>query len=153
MDQEEILKRVGELSEPILAGEGFELVEIQFRRESRGWILRLFVDREGGMSLDDCVRLSHEIGRGLDVEDLIEMPYTLEVSSPGLTRSLKTSRDFLRYRDRLAKITTTQPIGNRRQFKGRLRGLEEDRIRLEMDGETFQIPLDQVAKANLEIEF
>ena len=92
MDQEEILKRVGELSEPILAGEGFELVEIQFRRESRGWILRLFVDREGGMSLDDCVRLSHEIGRGLDVEDLIEMPYTLEVSSPGLTRSLKTSR-------------------------------------------------------------
>ena len=94
------------LADPILSSEGFELVEIEFRREARGWVLRLYVDKEGGITLDDCAQISQEIGRNLDVEDFIMTPYILEVSSPGLTRSLKTEKDFMKYRDRLVKVTT-----------------------------------------------
>ncbi len=153
MVPQEIINRVGRLAGPLLSGEGFELVEVQFRRETRGWVLRLYVDREGGVTLEDCARISHEIGRNLDVEDLILSPYILEVSSPGLTRSLKTQKDFMKYRDRLVKVTTVHPIENRRHFKGRLREIEENRIRIEVDGEEMvEIPLSEIAKANLEVD-
>jgi len=153
MTSEEIVDHVRRLADPILSDEGIELVEVEYRREARGWILRLYVDKEGGISLEDCARISREIGRNLDVEDLIMTPYNLEVSSPGLTRSLKSEKDFMKYRDRLVKVTTTQPIGNRRQFKGRLRGVLGNQVQVEMDGEVFQIPLSDIAKAHLEIEF
>ena len=80
------------MADPILSNEGMELVEIEYRREARGWVLRLYIDKEGGVTLDDCTRISQEVGRSLDVEDFILIPYTLEVSSPGLTRPLKTKR-------------------------------------------------------------
>jgi len=153
MVSREIIDRVECLAGSLLSTEGFELVEVQFRREARGWVLRLYVDREGGVTLEDCAQISREIGRNLDVEDSIPFPYVLEVSSPGLTRSLKTQKDFIRYRNRLVKITTIRPIENRRHFKGRLQGVDEDRIRIEMDGEeTVQIPLSDIAKANLEVD-
>jgi ribosome maturation factor RimP len=153
MVQQEIIDRVSRLADSILSREGFELVEIQFRREARGWVLRLYVDREGGVTLEDCAQISHEIGRNLDVEDFILYPYILEVSSPGLTRPLKTQKDFMKYRDRLVKVTAIHPIENRRHFKGRLRGVEENRIRIEINGgEMVQIPLSEVARANLEID-
>ncbi len=152
MIPEEIIQRVRQLADPILITEGLELVEIEFRREARGWVLRLYVDKEGGMTLDDCTWVNQEIGRSLDVEDWILTPYTLEVSSPGLNRSLKHEKDFLKYRDRRVKVTTNEPIGNRRQFKGRLRGIEDNQIQIEVDGEIFQIPLTKIAKANLEMD-
>jgi ribosome maturation factor RimP len=148
----EIVDRVSAMVVPILLSEGMELVDIEYRRESKGWVLRLYLDKEGGVTLDDCTRISQEVGRGLDVEDFIQTPYTLEVSSPGLTRSLKTEKDFMKYRYRLIKVKTIDPIGNRRQFKGRLVEVSGNRIDLEVDGEVFQIPLSNVAKANLEIE-
>jgi ribosome maturation factor RimP len=130
-----------------------ELIDVEHRREARGWVLRLYIDKEGGVTLDDCSRVSQEVGRVLDVEDFILTPYTLEVSSPGLNRVLKREKDFVKYRDRLIRVKTFDPIGNRRQFKGRLLGLAENRIEIEVDGETFQIPLSNVTKANLEMEF
>jgi ribosome maturation factor RimP len=130
-----------------------ELVEIQYRREQGGWILRLFIDKEGGVTLDDCTRISQEVGRSLDVEDFIPSPYTLEVSSPGLTRSLKDEKEFIKYRNRLIKVKTFNPIESRRQFKGKLLKVSENQIEIETDGGVFQIPLSNVAKANLEIEF
>ena len=152
MVPEEIIGHVRRLADPILSDEGFELVQVEYRREPRGWGLRLYVDKEGGITLDDCARISQEIGRNLDVEDFILVPYTLEVSSPGLTRSLRSEKDFMKYRDRLVKVTTTQPIGNRRQFKGRLRGILGSQVQIEMDGEVFQIPFSDIAKAHLEID-
>ena len=148
----EIVDRVWAVANPILSDEGMELVDIEYRRESKGWILRLTLDKEGGVTLDDCSRVSHEVGRSLDVEDLIQNPYTLEVSSPGLTRPLRTEKDFMKYRHRLIKVKTLDPIENRRQFKGRLLGVSEKRIEIEIDGGVFQIPLSNVGKANLEFD-
>lgn len=138
--------------DPILLSEGMELVDIEYRRESKGWVLRLYLDKEEGVTLDDCTRISQEVGRSLDVEDIIQTPYTLEVSSPGLTRSLKTEKDFMKYRHRLIRVKTIDPIRNRRRFKGKLLGVSENRIEIEVDGGVFQIPLSNVAKANLEID-
>jgi ribosome maturation factor RimP len=152
MVEREILDRVRAMVDPILLNEGMELVDIEYRRESKGWILRLYLDKEGGITLDDCTRVSQEVERSLDVEDFIQTPYTLEVSSPGLTRPLKTEKDFIKYCHRLIKVKTVDPIENRRQFKGRLLGVSENRIEIEVDGGVFQIPLSNVAKANLEID-
>jgi len=153
MMPQEIIDRVGQLAGPLLLSEGIELVEIQFRREARGWVLRLYVDKEGGVTLEDCAQISQEIGRNLDVEDFILTPYILEISSPGLTRSLRTKKEFMKYCDRSIKVTTVRPIENRRHFKGKIRGVEENRIRIETDGgEVIQISLSDIAKANLEID-
>jgi ribosome maturation factor RimP len=152
MVEREILDRVRAMVDPILLNEGMELVDIEYRRESKGWILRLYLDKEGGVTLDDCTRVSQEVERSLDVEDFIQTPYMLEVSSPGLTRPLKTEKDFMKYCYRLIKVKTVDPIENRRQFKGRLLGVSENRIEIEVDGGVFQIPLSNVAKANLEID-
>ncbi len=149
---QEIIDRVRQLAASLLTSDGFELVEVEFRREPRGWVLRFYVDKEGGITLDDCTQISREIGRNLDVEDIILSPYHLEVSSPGLTRSLKSEKDFVKYRNRLIKVTTHQAIGNRRQWRGRIQGVEGDQIQIEVDGELLQIPLSNVAKANLEID-
>jgi ribosome maturation factor RimP len=149
----EVIDRVRAIANPILSSEGMELVEIEYRREASGWVLRLYIDKEGGVTLDDCTRVSQEVGRSLDVEDFILTPYTLEVSSPGLTRSLKDEKDFIRYCNHLIKVRTFSRIENRRQFKGKLLKVSENRIEIEAEGKIFQIPLSNVAKANLELEF
>jgi ribosome maturation factor RimP len=153
MDPQDVIERVHRLVGPVLLSGGLELVEVEYRREARGWVLRLYVDKEGGITLDDCAQISREIGRNLDVEDFITTPYILEVSSPGLTRSLKTEKDFMKYRDCLVKVRTNQPVENRRQFTGRLRGVAEEGIQIEVDGKVFLLPLSFIAKANLDIEF
>jgi ribosome maturation factor RimP len=152
MVQKEIVERVRTMMDPILSQEGLELADIEYRRESKGWVLRLYLDKEGGVTLDDCTRVSQEVGRNLDIEDFIQAPYTLEVSSPGLTRSLKTEKDFEKNCQRLVKVKTFDPIENRRSFKGRLLRVSEKTIEIESDGGIFQIPLNNVAKANLEID-
>jgi ribosome maturation factor RimP len=153
MMEREIVDRVRAMAEPILLDERMELVDIEYRRESKGWVLRLILDKEGGVTLNDCTRISQEVGRSLDIEDFIQAPYSLEVSSPGLTRPLKTEKDFMKYRYCLIKVKTVDPVENRRQFKGRLLGVSENRIEMEMDGKIFQIPLSNVAKANLEVDW
>jgi ribosome maturation factor RimP len=153
MMEKEIVDRVRAMAEPILLDERMELVDIEYRRESKGWVLRLTLDKEGGITLDDCTRISQEVGRNLDVEDFIQAPYALEVSSPGLTRRLKTEKDFMKYLDSLIKVKTVDPLENRRQFKGRLLKVSENHIEMEVDGEIFQISLSNVAKAHLEVDW
>jgi len=152
MIPKEIVERVQTIIDPILSQEGLELVDIEYRRESKAWVLRLYLDKEGGITLDDCTRISREVGRNLDIEDFIQIPYTLEVSSPGLTRSLKTKKDFIKNFHRLIKVKTFDPIDNRRNFKGKLLGISENKIEIESDRGIFEIPLTNVAKANLEID-
>ena len=150
--EKEIVDRVRAIADPIISDEGMELVDVEYQRESKGWVLRLYLDKDGGVTLDDCTRISQEVGRSLDVEDFIQIPYTLEVSSPGLTRPLKTEKDFMKYRNSLIKVKTLDPIQNRRQFKGRLLGVSANQIEMEAEGGIFQIPLSNVVKANLEVE-
>jgi ribosome maturation factor RimP len=147
----EVADRVRAIVSPIVLDERMELVDVEYRRESKGYVLRLTLDKEGGVTLDDCTRISQEVGRSLDVEDFIQTPYTLEVSSPGLNRPLKTEKDFVKYCGRLIKVKTIDSIENRRQFKGRLMGISEDKIEIESEGRIFEILLSNVAKANLEI--
>ncbi len=149
----EIINRVMKIIDPILLDEGMECVDLEYRREARGWVLRLYIDKEGGVTLDDCARINQHVGRTLDVENPIDTPYHLEVSSPGLTRPLKTEGDFVKYQNRLIKVKTAEPIGNQRQFKGRLLRVVTEGIDIEMDGTVFHIPFQSIAKARLELEF
>jgi ribosome maturation factor RimP len=153
MVPKEIVERVRAIADPLLMNEGMELVEVDYRREARGWVLRLTIDKEGGITLDDCSRVSQEVGRELDVEDFISAPYVLEVSSPGLTRPLKSEKDFIKHCNRLIKLRTVDPIKSRQQFKGKLLGVSNNQIELETEEGIVQIPLAKIAKANLEIEF
>jgi ribosome maturation factor RimP len=150
--EKEIIDRVHAIASPILSDEGMELVDVEYRRESNGWVLRLYMDKTGGVTLDDCTRISQEVGRSLDVEDFISTPYVLEVSSPGLNRPLKRTEDFMKYRNQIIKVKTFDPIENRRHFKGKLLDVSENRIEIGMEGRVFQIPLPNVSKANLEMD-
>jgi ribosome maturation factor RimP len=153
MVPKEIAERVRAIADPILIDEGMELAGVDYRRETRGWVLRLTIDKEGGVTLDDCGRISQQVGRELDVEDFISTPYVLEVSSPGLTRPLKSEKDFIKHCNRLIKLRTVDPINSRQQFEGKLLGVSDNQIQLEMEEGIIQIPLAKIAKANLEIEF
>jgi len=146
-------RAVSKIVEPIVASQGMELVAVEYKREARGWVLRIYLDKKGGVSLDDCVLVSNEVGTVLDVEDLFESPYTLEVSSPGLNRILKKERDFKRFKERSVRIRTHNAIGTRRNFKGRLLGCTKELIQIEVEGQVLHIPLSNVGKANVEFEF
>jgi ribosome maturation factor RimP len=136
---------------PILDEMGLELVEIQFRRES-GWVLRLFIDREGGVTLDDCASVSRQVSAYLEVEDLIDHAYNLEVSSPGLERPLKRRQDFERFAGRRARVKLRQPLDGGRVFIGTLEGLEDDRVKLDVDGRKMEFDLDAITRARLVLE-
>jgi ribosome maturation factor RimP len=149
----EVVERVHSLAQPILVDRGLELVDVEFRRESRGWILRVYLDRPGGVTLDDCQRVSEELGDHLDVEDLIDHPYHLEVSSPGLDRPLTRESDFATFAGKAARISTQEAIQGQRNFRGRLAGLAEGAVLLDLpDGRRIRIPRGLIAKARLEIE-
>ena len=152
MKFENLLQEVRQVVEPILESQGFELVDLEYQRESQGWVLRIYLDRQGGVSLDDCAGISHEVGAVLEVKDLIPSAYILEVSSPGLTRPLKKPEDFNRFRNQMVKIKLYEPLDGRRNFKGTLLGLEGDRVRVEAEQQVYELPLQRIAKANLEID-
>jgi ribosome maturation factor RimP len=153
MKFDRLLQEVQQLIDPILRSQGVELVDLEYQRESQGWVLRVYIDREGGITLEDCSELSGEVGAVLEVRDLIANPYTLEVSSPGLTRPLKKPDDYNKYKNRLVKIRTSEPIEGRRNFKGTLQGLEGEKVYIQAEGKILGIPFQGIAKANLEIEF
>jgi ribosome maturation factor RimP len=144
---------------PILDSMGLELVDIEFGRVGRDAVLRLFIDKDGGITLDDCAGVSRELSLILDVEDVISSNYSLEVSSPGLDRPLKKLSDYERFAGRLIKVRTYEPLpddkGNKRKtFLGKLDGLVDGVVKMTLaEGQTASIPLERVAKANLEFEF
>lgn len=152
MKFENLLQEVRQVVEPILESQALELVDLEYQRESRGWVLRIYLDREGGVSLDDCAGVSHEVGAVLEVKDLIPSAYILEVSSPGLTRPLKKPEDFNKFRNQMVKIKLYEPLDGRKNFKGTLLGLEGDRVRVEVEQQVYELPLQRIAKANLEID-
>ncbi|NIQ96392.1 MAG: ribosome maturation factor [Desulfuromonadales bacterium] len=156
-----IRQKVEGLIEPVLSDLGYELVDLEYRREGRDMVLRFYIDREGGVTLDDCVDVSREVGSLLEVEDVIPGSFRLEVSSPGLDRPLKKKADFERFAGNLARIKMLDRIDpdgrghERKTFVGRLQGLREGSVVLELSdkkGGTALLPLDGIERANLEIE-
>jgi len=150
---ETVTKRVEAIALPVLEELGLELVEAQYRREQSGWVLRLIIDKQDGVSLDDCAAVSRELGQLLDIEDFIDQAYNLEVSSPGLDRPLRSMADFQRFTGRKVKIKTTVPIGGEHVFVGRVKATEGETIILNDGRRELAIPFSQVAKARLEVEF
>lgn len=151
MASPELAQRLAELAEPVARSEGLFLVELIWRRESSGWVLRLYVDRpEGGVSLEECALVSRQLSRLLDVEDLIPGPYHLEVSSPGLTRRLKGRREYDIFSGRPVRLVVRGDQGGTETLAGRLKGLMGEEVLLEMDGRVRAVPLERVAKARLD---
>jgi ribosome maturation factor RimP len=152
--------RVRELALGPVGRAGCELVDVEYRREPAGWTLRLYIDKEGGVSLDDCQRVSQEVGTVLEVEDPIPHRFNLEVSSPGLDRPLRTEASFRDAVGRQVRVAAREPIAGRRNFTGRLISVDPgaggqgaDVVLRGDAGEEFRIPLEAIAKANIVYEW
>jgi ribosome maturation factor RimP len=159
MAKVDVVERVTEIATGIIEPLGMGLVDVEYKREGRDMVLRLFIEKEGGISLDDCADVSREVSDILDVEDCIPEHYTLEVSSPGICRPLKKLADYQRFTGQLIKVKTFELLpddaGNKRKtFLGTLKGVEDGIISIDLkEGQHASVPLDKVAKANLEFEF
>jgi ribosome maturation factor RimP len=153
-DKQGIIAGLEELILPLLESQGAELVELQYGHPKRGrGILRLFVDRPGGgITLEEITRISRIVGGLLEVRDIIPGAYTLEVSSPGLTRTLKKPQDYQRFVGRLVRVTTRAPWEGRQVHCGILQGLEDDRVCLKEGDRLVCIPLSEIARARLDID-
>jgi ribosome maturation factor RimP len=158
--QEPIPDQVRRLLEPVLARDGYELVEVEWVRGAGRWTLRLYVDKAGGFGIDDCQAVSHLADPILDVADFIEPAYDLEVSSPGLERPLRKPADFDRFAGQRARLKTFGPVAGtapdspgRKHWTGILEGFRDGAVELTVDGVLHRVPHDQIAKANLEYDF
>jgi len=153
VSEENIISNIKELLEPILIEKNLELFDIEFKGLGRKGILRVYIDKAEGVTIDDCARISRELGALLDVHEVIPGSYNLEISSPGLTRPLRKPSDYLRFRGKKVKIKTVEDIGNKRVFKGNLLDFIDDTVSLETDGMNYLIPYSKIEKANLELDF
>jgi len=146
--------RIGQLVSQAVESLGYELVEFELKGAGNSSILRIFIDRPDGVSHQDCGLVSEQVGTVLDVEDVIPYKYTLEVSSPGLNRKLFKESDYTRFAGKLAKIQTRIPLQHQRVFKGRLKGLRDGSVTIELpQGNLMEIPLDVIQEARLEFEW
>jgi len=151
-----VAETVRQVAERVAVSRGLELVDVEMKRGHGGQFVRLFVDKEGGIGLDELQAVSEEISAILDAEDPISSSYTLEVSSPGLDRPLRGEEDYRRFLGRLAKISSYEPVEGRRHWTGRLLALEAGRLSLRLEaegGRVAQIPLEKIAHGRLEVEF
>jgi len=151
----EICTELENLLSPVISSIGYELVYVYYLKENKNWIVRVAIDKEGGVSLNDCEHVSKVIDGKLDEIDLIKTSYLLEVCSPGLDRPLIKEKDFVRFQGKKIKVKTREPLENRKNFAGVLKEFIDGTVTL-IDGEAiFLIPLENIQKANLitEINF
>ncbi len=133
--------------------DGVELVHVEYQPEGSPTVLRIYIDKPGGVGLQDCERVSRQASALLDEEDLILRRYVLEVSSPGIERPLFKEADYRRFVGKEIRLITTETIEDRRKFTGLIRTFSEGILNLEFDGETYQIPFSKIRKANLVHQF
>jgi ribosome maturation factor RimP len=138
-----------ELLAPVVAGLGYQLWELEFMPRSGGGLLRLYIDSPGGITVDDCERVSHRVSETLDAADPIPSHYTLEVSSPGLDRVLRTREHFERFAGERVKLEMMQPIEGRKRFAGRLLGVGDGEITLELESGRISLPIEDIHRARL----
>jgi len=148
-----VLKEIEQLIEPVLEDMGIELVDLEYLSGQGRRVLRIYADRPAGINLDDCAMVSREIGHLLDVKELLQHHYVLEVSSPGLDRPLKKEKDFLMAVGQKIKVKTAVPFKGRRNFSGVLQSFESGMLQLKLDDTVVQIPKESVSKANLVYDF
>jgi ribosome maturation factor RimP len=154
-EQDKTLEIVEGIATRVLHDRGMTLDRVEMVRHPRQAVVRVFVEKEGGVGVDDCAAVSREMSAILDVEDPIDTPNLLEVSSPGLDRPLHGPTDFERFAGNRVRLHTRGPVEGRRQFRGILEGLADGMVSLQDEelGREVRVPLDQVAKARLDVEF
>ena len=161
MPSADIVEQVRGIAARVAGTYGLEIFDVQFRREAPGMILRVQIDRPGpaasaeeSVSVEDCARVSRDLSAVLDVEDVVPTAYTLEVSSPGLDRPLRRPDDYRRFAGRRAKVVMRERVDGQGFFKGRLGGVDGAEVVIDADdGQTHRVPLNLIARANLEVEF
>ena len=141
--------QIEQLIEVPIESLGYELVGIEYIKNGQHTVLRIYIDAEQGIGIEDCERVSHQVSGILEVEDPISAAYSLEISSPGFDRPLFKERDFERFTGSEAKLSMRLPIQGRRNFKGILQGFSDGDILIEVDGEVYELPLTKLAKARL----
>jgi ribosome maturation factor RimP len=165
----EQLEAIRPIAERVVRSHGLDLFALQLRREAVGWVLRVVIDLptrfdasgavvvetvQEGVGIDDCQRVSQDLGTVLDVEDAVDRQYVLEVSSPGMDRPLRGADDYRRFAGRLAKIVVTDAVDGQMHFEGHLRGVEGDDVVLEVGRDKVKrIPLGRIGRAKLGVEF
>jgi ribosome maturation factor RimP len=157
----DVIEHVRVLAARVAGSLGLEIFDVQFRREAGGMVLRVRVDRPGpsaraedSVSVDDCARVSRDLSAMLDVEDLVPQAYTLEVSSPGLDRPLRSADDYRRFVGRRAKVVMRQAVDGQTFFKGTLGGMDGGDVLIDGDnGRRHRVPLEVITRAHLEVEF
>jgi ribosome maturation factor RimP len=153
-DTQTIIERIREVIGPILSSMGLELVDLELSGQGRRGHLRIFIDKPGGVNVDDCEQVSRYVGHALDVADPIPYAYLLEVSSPGLDRPLRKSEDYQRAAGKLVRLKLTRPMDGEWVIIGRLQGLQGDRVEVQPEeGERVQVALADIAQARLEVEW
>jgi len=157
----DVVEQVRAVAARVAGTYGLDIFDVQFRREASGMVLRVQIDRPGpaataeeSVSVDDCARLSRDLGTVLDVEEIIPTAYTLEVSSPGLDRPLRRADDYRRFAGRRAKLVVRAAVDGQTFLKGRLGGMDGADVIVEGDdGRQHRVPIDVITRANLEVEF
>lgn len=143
-------KTIKRMLAAVVEAMGYELVDLEFRPSRENTLLRIYLDSENGIGLDDCQRVSHQVSGVLEVEDPIEGRYTLEVSSPGLDRPLREAAHFSRFAGSRARLQLREPLEGRRRLTGRLLGLRDDAVAIVDDaGREWRVPLERIDKARL----
>jgi len=153
-NHDETLETVKGIAMRVVQDLGLTLDRVELSRNPRTAVVRIYVDKEGGVGIEDCAAVSREVGAILDVEDPIETGYVLEVSSPGLDRPLRTREDFEKYSGRRIRLHARSSVEGRHEFRGTLAGAADDGIRVRDEGlgREVRIPFDQIAKARLDEE-
>lgn len=154
LEPKRIANEVTLVAEPLLHEFGMEIVDAEFLFESGRWTLRVFIDKDGGVTVDDCASVSRELGDLIEVKNIIDCRYVLEISSPGLNRPLRKESDFMRSIGKMVKLKMSRPINKRRNFIGRLTNVKKGMISLLIDdSNSVELPLNEVDKARLKHEF
>lgn len=156
----EISRDLFAIAEPACRANGYDLVDVEYTTSQAGWVVRVYIDRAadipdttglGPIGLDDCERMSRELSALFDVEDPLQHAYSLEVSSPGIDRPLRTAAHFQRHAGQVAKVLLAQPLGERKNFKGVIGRVDDDEthVTLDVDGTEFRLPLAHIGSARL----
>jgi ribosome maturation factor RimP len=157
----DVIEQVRGIASRVASSYGLDIFDVQFRRDGRGMVLRVQIDRPGAastaedsVSIEDCASVSRDLSTILDVEEIVPVAYTLEVSSPGLDRPLRGAADFVRFSGRRVKMVLRDAVDGQMFFKGRLGGINGAEVIVETnDGRRHVVPISAITRANLEVEF
>jgi len=146
---ESIIEMVG----PVLKDEALDLVDVEYKKLGKTWTLRIFIDSDRGVTVDDCQKVSRQIADNIEIDGLIANPFVLEVSSPGLDRPLKKEKDFLRFKNKAVQVKTFSPMNNRKVFRGTIQDCKDQVLTLDEEGISIEISLNKISQAKPIIEF